>query len=324
MQTHLYSHGSGAVGRLTPWLLRFIPPHSPTAAMSASGAAGSAAGLAITAGGGGGAHLGPGLAPGMGEAEAFERLNAWGVARDGELVDLRSSIANTQTVVGTMFAEARGTLMTIVHDFRLEAETTRNHSAYEATQTLARLEQVVSEARARFDAQDARVSQDLGELAQRVAAGPPQAAVFQAAPAPAFFTSPFVTVRFFPFFPFSGFFLHPSPMAFFSPPQLPPLPPLPPPPLFPPPALGSVLLTGRSKETRSLLLLKRRCESRAYDSSISRNRNAAPMKIVPMGLTGPPATIAHEPMHSDTTSSTTSGADLTPCLASSSCWCVQG
>jgi hypothetical protein len=79
----------------------------------------------------------------MSEAEVFDRLNGWGIARDGELVDLRSIIANTQTVVGTIFAEARGTIMTIVHDFRLEAETTRNHSAYEATQTLARLEQVV-------------------------------------------------------------------------------------------------------------------------------------------------------------------------------------
>ncbi len=165
--------------------------------------------------------MGPGLVVGMSEAEVFDRLNGWGIARDGELVDLRSIIANTQTVVGTMFAEARGTIMTIVHDFRLEAETTRNHSAYEATQTLARLEQVVSEARARFDAQDARVSQDLGELAQRVAAVPPQAAVFQAAPAPAVVTSPGGTVRFFPGGPVAGMVLQPAAMEGFTTPQRP-------------------------------------------------------------------------------------------------------
>jgi hypothetical protein len=97
--------------------------------MSASGAADSGIGLAITAGVGM-THLGPGLAPGMGEAEAFERLNAWGVARDGELVDLRASLANTQAAVGATFSEARGALMMIVNDFRMEAETMRSHSIY--------------------------------------------------------------------------------------------------------------------------------------------------------------------------------------------------
>mgnify|MGYP002176398871 CR=1 FL=1 len=160
---------------------------------------------------------------GMTEVEVFERLNGWGVARDGELVDLRSSLANTQTVVNATFAEARGTLMTIVNDFRLEAETMRNHSLYEATQNLARLDQVVAEARARFDAQDARVSQDLGELARRVAAAPappgvqPQAATFQAAPAPPqLVTSPGGTVRFFPGGPPAGVVLQPTPPAGFT------------------------------------------------------------------------------------------------------------
>ncbi len=60
-----------------------------------------------------GTFLGPGLAPGMSEAAVFERLNAWGVARDGELVDLRSSLANTQAVVNATFAEARGTVLQI-------------------------------------------------------------------------------------------------------------------------------------------------------------------------------------------------------------------
>ena len=166
--------------------------------MSASGAASDSAigGLAITAGGfgqqqmhdAGGAWaadrgvspqgqppipmnaLGPQLAIGMLDAQVFERLNAWGVARDGQLLDLRAALANTQAAVGATFMEARGTLLQIVHDFRLEAETMRSHGAYESAQSLARLDQVVSEARVRFDAQDARVTQDLGDLAQHVAA----------------------------------------------------------------------------------------------------------------------------------------------------------
>ncbi len=206
--------------------------------MSASGAAGSAAGLAIYAGGGGGqqTHLGPGLVVGMTEVEVFERLNGWGVARDGELVDLRSSLTNTQTVVNATFAEARGTLMTIVNDFRLEAETMRNHSLYEATQNLARLDQVVGEARARFDAQDARVSQDLSDLAQRVAAqqrqvqqqpqqqqqppmqfaasqGAAAAPLFVAAPTPTAVTSPGGTTRWYPGGPAAGVVMPPAPGA---------------------------------------------------------------------------------------------------------------
>ena len=105
----------------------------------------------------------------MSDGEVFERLNAWGIARDGELVDLRSSLTNTQSVVGSAFTEARATIMTIVGDFRLEAETLRQHGLYEAHQGLGRLEHVVAEARLRFDAQDARHVQDLGELARRIA-----------------------------------------------------------------------------------------------------------------------------------------------------------
>ncbi len=85
-------------------------------------------------------RLGPALAQGMSEAEVFERLNAWGIARDGELVDLRSTLTSLQTAVGATFVEARTTLMSIVVDFRGEAETLRQHSLYEANQGLARLE----------------------------------------------------------------------------------------------------------------------------------------------------------------------------------------
>ncbi len=146
---------------------------------------------------GGTRTLGPGLVLGMSEAEVFERHNGWGIARDGELVDLRSSLANTQAVVSATFGEARATLLTIVGDFRLEAETMRQHSHYEAAQGLARLEHVIAEARQRFDAQDARFTQDLIELARRISAAPappgvqPQAMAFQAV------TSPGGTVSFY-------------------------------------------------------------------------------------------------------------------------------
>ncbi len=90
---------------------------------------------------------------GMSEAEAFERLNAWGIARDGDALDLKANLATTQAVVASTFEQARATLMGIAADFRGEAEALRQHSLYEAAQGLARLEQVVAEARHRFDAQ---------------------------------------------------------------------------------------------------------------------------------------------------------------------------
>ncbi len=190
--------------------------------MDTAGAAASASSLAIgymAAGGGPQTYLGPGLMQGMSEAQAFERLNAWGIARDGELVDLKSNLTNLQSVVGATFAEARTTLMQIVVDFRGEAETLRQHSLYEANQGLARLEQVVTDARSRFDAQDARHTQDLGELARRISAAPavqPQAMTFQAAPAPAVVTSPGGTVTFYPGGPVGGVVLPPVPMAGFT------------------------------------------------------------------------------------------------------------
>jgi len=178
--------------------------------------------------------LGPGLVLGMSEAEVFERLNGWGIARDGDLLDLRSNLGDTQAIVATTFDQARATLMTIVSDFRLEAETMRQHSVYEATQGLARLEQVVAEARHRFDAQEARFAQDLGELAQRQQAveawaraeSTRVAATFQAAPAPPqvrpqVVTSPGGTVSFFPGGPVAGVVLPPVPTAGFTTPPRP-------------------------------------------------------------------------------------------------------
>ena len=137
--------------------------------MAAASVADASAGvLAFTAQPAGGTRaLGPGLAPGMNDAEVFERLNAWGIARDGELLDLRANLAQTQTVVAATFEQARDTLLSSVVDFRTEADTMRQHSLYEATQNLSRLEQVVTEARHRFDAQGARFAQDVGELDRR-------------------------------------------------------------------------------------------------------------------------------------------------------------
>ncbi len=158
----------------------------------------------------------------MSEAEVFERLNAWGIARDGDALDLKANLASTQAVVAATFGEARATLLTIVGDFRLEAETLRQHSLYEAHQGLGRLEHVVAEARLRFDAQDARHMQDLGELARRIAAAPapptvqPQAQTFRAA------TSPGGTVSFYPGGPVGGVELPPAaPTAGFTTPQRP-------------------------------------------------------------------------------------------------------
>ncbi len=69
--------------------------------------------------------LGPCLFEGMGEASLVERLNAWGVARDREVLDLRADLGATQFGVSTAFEQAKETLLSIVTDFRPEAETMR-------------------------------------------------------------------------------------------------------------------------------------------------------------------------------------------------------
>ncbi len=90
VQALCYSHGSGAVGRRSP-LLSVLPPlRQSTAAMdTAPGAGASASTLATTMRPAGETRaLGPGLVPGLSEAEGFERLNGWGIARDDDLLDL--------------------------------------------------------------------------------------------------------------------------------------------------------------------------------------------------------------------------------------------
>ena len=71
--------------------------------------------------------LGPGLVIGMTEAEIFDRINGWGIARDGEMRDLTDNLVRTQSVVSATFEQARDALVGIVVDFRNEAETMRQN-----------------------------------------------------------------------------------------------------------------------------------------------------------------------------------------------------
>ncbi len=137
-------------------------------------------------------QIGPGLYEGMSEASMIAALNSWGTARDYELLDLKANLGATQVGVSTAFNQAQEALLTIVNNFRAEAETMRQHGFHEAAQSVARLEQVVAEARTRFDAQDGRFSDGLNALVLRqqaveswAQAAPTRvAAIVQAAPAP--------------------------------------------------------------------------------------------------------------------------------------------
>ncbi len=114
--------------------------------------------------------LGPGLTLGMGEASLVAALNAWGTARDQDLLDRKADLSATQVGVSGAFSQAQETLQGIVSDFRNEAEAMRQLSQHEAAQSLARLELVVGEARSRFDLQDGRFAEGLSELARRLEA----------------------------------------------------------------------------------------------------------------------------------------------------------
>ena len=135
---------------------------------------GSAAALVTTGMTQAGALLGPCLNARMGEEALVMALNAWGSARDREALALRADLAATQAGVAAAFEQAQAgvsaTLVGIIEAFRAEAEMMRQQTGYEAQQSLARLEQVVSEARVRFGEQDARFAAGLGELAQRLQA----------------------------------------------------------------------------------------------------------------------------------------------------------
>ncbi len=95
-------------------------------------------------------------------------LNSWGATRDRELIQLKADLGATQTVVSSAFEQAKEALQAIVANFRVEAAKLRYDSEVEATQSLSCLEQVVGEARARFDTQDVLVAGGLRDLAQRL------------------------------------------------------------------------------------------------------------------------------------------------------------
>jgi hypothetical protein len=98
------------------------------------------------------------------------QLNAWGAARDRDMLSLRADLSATQVGVSEAFTHAQEAVLAIVSDFRLEAATMRQQGQNEAAQAIARLEAVVGDARARFAAQDATRVDDLGELNRRLLA----------------------------------------------------------------------------------------------------------------------------------------------------------
>ena len=184
--------------QLTPWPASYSPhkPHvvQPQFAMDFTG--GSAAALVLgPAGGthaGGPAVLGPALRDDMDEPTLVAALNAWGTGMHREVLALRSDLGATQAAVSGAFVEAEASVRQLVTAFRIEVVAMRQTTALEAQASLARLGQVVEEARARFDTQDARFTTGLAELAQRMQAvdtwaqAEPSriAAAVQAVPAP--------------------------------------------------------------------------------------------------------------------------------------------
>ena len=82
--------------------------------------------------------LGPCLFEGMGESSLITTLNAWGAARDRELIELKTDLGATQVGVSSAFDQAKDTLLNIVVSSRAEAETARQQGHYEAAQSVAR------------------------------------------------------------------------------------------------------------------------------------------------------------------------------------------
>ena len=120
------------------------------AALNAAAAEGaSASALAQRAEPAGGLQPGPGLYLHMGEAALIDALNAWGGAKDREVLSLKADLLATQVGVSGAFSQAQETVQGIVDAFRDEAQTMRQTTFYEATQSVARLELVVAEARAK-------------------------------------------------------------------------------------------------------------------------------------------------------------------------------
>ena len=169
--------------------------------------------------------VGPGLAAGMGEEGLVQQLNAWGAAlelrsqrAEFEIQNLKVNLGATQEKVADTFIQARDTLWRIVGDFNLETERLRGQGQAEAAHSLGRLELIVTEARERFAAMDARFGEGLTEISSRLQAVDAWAreepdrvsAIIQAAPAPPMTRSPGGTpVTYFP----AGPGLRPTPVA---------------------------------------------------------------------------------------------------------------
>jgi hypothetical protein len=144
------------------------------------------------------AARGPQLFAGMTEEVMVTRMNTWGIAVEAharllaeDVDELRKTLGSTQAVVAATFEQARVTLFDMVQVFRNEGEQLRVMGQAETAQAMAHLEQVVQDARLKFDTQDAKFSANLGELASRLQAvdawaqAEPgrMAAIVQAAPA---------------------------------------------------------------------------------------------------------------------------------------------
>ncbi len=117
---------------------------------------------------GAGPTLGPRLSADMTTETVIAHLNEWGAARDQELIELRAGLGRTQAVTAEAFEQAKTTLFAIISDSQEAAEALRLSGQYEATQSVARLELVVAEARAAFGAQDLRFTAGLTEVARVV------------------------------------------------------------------------------------------------------------------------------------------------------------
>ncbi len=131
------------------------------------------AALAMIGGGaphGGPTVLGPDLWEDMGEPNFVATLNEWGSGLHREVVALRADLVATQAGISGAFEQAQDAIRELVAAFRIEVVAMRQTTANESAQSLARLEHVVEEARARFGEQDARFTSGLGELAQRLQA----------------------------------------------------------------------------------------------------------------------------------------------------------
>jgi hypothetical protein len=144
------------------------------------------------------AQPGPMLHMHMGEAALIDALNAWGSTKDREVSALRADLLATQVGVSGAFSQAQEAVQRIVDAFREEAHALRQTTFHEAQQSVARLELVVTQARGKFDEQDARFTAGLVQLAERLQAADSWAqaeparvaALMQAAPVPAWMLAP--------------------------------------------------------------------------------------------------------------------------------------